>query len=49
LRSACWWSSAEQLDARITERTIELFFKGERVAADMRSAGRGRHTTIPEL
>jgi len=38
----------EQLDARITERTIELFCKGERVAVHMRSAGRGRHTTIPE-
>ena len=38
----------EQLDARITERTIELFCKSERVAVHMRSAGRGRHTTIPE-
>src|SRR6516165_8190384 len=38
----------EQLDARITERTIELFCKGERVAVHMRGAGRGRHTTIPE-
>src|SRR5215472_7305016 len=37
----------EQLDARITERTIELFCKGERVAVHMRGAGRGRHTTIP--
>jgi len=38
----------EQLDARITERAIELFCKGERVAVHMRGAGRGRHTTIPE-
>ena len=38
----------EQLDARITERTIELFCKGERVAVHMRGTGRGRHTTIPE-
>ena len=38
----------EQLAARITERTIELFCKGERVAVHMRGAGRGRHTTIPE-
>ena len=38
----------EQLDARITERTIELFCKGERVAVHMRGIGRGRHTTIPE-
>ena len=38
----------EQLDARITERTIELFSKGERVAVHLRGGGRGRHTTIPE-
>lgn len=38
----------EQLDARITPRTIELFRKGERVAVHMRGAGRGRHTTIAE-
>ena len=37
-----------QLDARITERTIELFCKGERVALHMRGTGRRRHTTIPE-
>src|SRR5437868_15274404 len=38
----------EQLDARVTERTIELFCKGERVAVHMRGGGRGRHTTIPQ-
>jgi transposase len=38
----------QQLDARITARTIELFCKGERVAVHLRGAGRGRHTTIPE-
>src|SRR4249919_1337108 len=38
----------EQLDARITERTIELFCKGERVAVHLRGGTRGRHTTIPE-
>jgi transposase len=38
----------EQLDARISERTIELFCKGERVAVHLRGGGRGRHTTIPE-
>src|SRR3954447_21982389 len=38
----------EQLDARITERTIELFCRGERVAVHLRTGGRGRHTTIPE-
>ena len=38
----------EQLDARITAHTIELFRKGERVAVHLRGAGRGRHTTIAE-
>ena len=38
----------EQLDARITEHTIELFCKGERVAVHLRGGGRGRHTTIRE-
>ena len=38
----------EQLEARITAHTIELFRKGERVAVHLRGAGRGRHTTIAE-
>src|ERR1700747_203038 len=38
----------EQLDARITAHTVELFRKGERVAVHLRGTGRGRHTTIPE-
>jgi hypothetical protein len=38
----------EQLDARITAHTVELFRKGERVAVHLRSASRGRHTTIAE-
>ena len=37
----------EQLDARITAHTVELFRKGERVAVHRRGAGRGRHTTLP--
>jgi transposase len=38
----------EQVDARITARTIELFHKGERVAVHVRTSGRGRHTTCAE-
>lgn len=38
----------EQLDARLTEHTIELFCRGERVAVHLRGGGRGRHTTIAE-
>jgi transposase len=38
----------QQLDARTTERTIELFDRGERGAVHLRGGGRGRHTTIAE-
>jgi transposase len=38
----------EQVEARITARTIELFHKGERVAVHIRGGARGRHTTLPE-
>jgi transposase len=38
----------EQVEARITARTIELFHKGSRVAVHMRTVARGRHTTLPE-
>ena len=38
----------EQVEARITANTIEIFFKGERIAAHRRSSGNGKHTTTPE-
>lgn len=38
----------QQLEARLTERTVELFHKGNRVASHLRSALKGRHTTLPE-
>ena len=38
----------EQVEARLTARTVELFHKGERVAVHLRGGGRGRHTTLPE-
>jgi transposase len=38
----------EQVEARITQRTVELFYKGERIACHMRGGLRGRHTTLPE-
>ncbi len=38
----------QQVEARITQRTIELFHKGERVACHVRGGARGRHTTVPE-
>jgi transposase len=38
----------DEVDARITARTVELFRKGERIAVHLRGVGRGRHTTLPE-
>ena len=38
----------QQVEARITQRTVELFHKGERVACHVRGGARGRHTTVPE-
>jgi transposase len=38
----------DQVEARLTARTVEIFHKGERVAAHLRGVGRGRHTTVPE-
>lgn len=37
-----------QLDARLTAATVELFHKGRRVASHVRSAIKGRHTTLTE-
>jgi len=36
----------EQLDARITAQTIEIFGKNKRVASHRRSCRKGRHTTL---
>lgn len=35
------------VDARITATTVELLFKGKRVASHARSYAPGRHTTLP--
>ncbi|WP_240756911.1 transposase [Roseicella aquatilis] len=48
-----WYSVPHRLaravvDARITERGVELFHNGSRVAAHVRSPLRHRHTTVPE-
>lgn len=41
----CQWVK-QQLDARITANTLELFHKGQRVASHIRSELKGRHTTL---
>jgi transposase len=38
----------EQVEARMTSTTIELFHRGQRVASHLRSYARGKHTTNPE-
>ena len=37
-----------EVEARLTPRTVEIFAKGERIAAHLRASGNGRHTTVPE-
>jgi transposase len=43
----------EKVDVRVAAMTVEIFFKGQRVASHVRSYERGRHTTVtahmPEL
>jgi transposase len=38
----------EQVEARVTAHTVEIFYRGERVAVHVRGGIRGRHTTLPE-
>jgi transposase len=38
----------KSLEARFTERTVECFHKGQRVASHRRSHLKGHHTTVPE-
>jgi transposase len=37
-----------EVEVRLTPRTVELFLKGERIAAHLRSSGNHHHTTVPE-
>lgn len=36
----------EKVDVRVTAMTVEIFHRGQRVAAHLRSAARGQHTTV---
>jgi transposase len=38
----------EAVEVRLTARTIEVFAKGERIAAHLRSSGNGKHTTVQD-
>jgi transposase len=37
-----------EVDVRLTARTVEIFLKGERIAAHIRNSGNRKHTTIPD-
>jgi transposase len=37
-----------EVEVRLTARTVEIFHKGERIAAHQRMSGNHRHTTLPE-
>jgi transposase len=37
-----------EVEVRLTPRTVEIFLKGERIAAHLRTGGNHRHTTVPE-
>ena len=36
------------VETRLTPRTVEVFLKGERIAAHMRGSGDGKHTTVAD-
>jgi transposase len=38
----------EEVDVRVAARTVEIFLKGERIAAHLRQATCGKHTTQPD-
>jgi transposase len=38
----------QQVEARLTGRTVEIFLKGERIASHVRNSGNHKHTTVPE-
>lgn len=46
--SVPWRFARQEVEARITVRTVEIFHKGERIAVHQRMSGNHRHTTIPE-
>jgi len=37
-----------EVEVRLTPRTVEVFLKGERIAAHLRSSGNNRHTTVSD-
>jgi hypothetical protein len=46
--TACPIAARAEVESRLTARTVEIFLKGERIAAHLRASDNGRHTTVPE-
>jgi transposase len=38
----------EEVEVRLTGRTVEIFAKGERIAVHLRGSGNGKHTTLAD-
>ncbi len=38
----------EAVEVRLTARTVEVYARGERIAAHLRSSGNGKHTTVQD-
>jgi transposase len=38
----------DQVEVRLTARSVEIFAKGERIAAHLRASGNGKHTTVQD-
>ncbi|NUJ82042.1 IS21 family transposase [Methylocystis sp. FS] len=48
-----WYSAPfrlirELVDVRVADKTVEIFFKGQRIASHLRAPNRRGHTTLPE-
>jgi transposase len=38
----------ELVDVRVADKTVEIFFKGQRIASHLRAPNRRGHRTLPE-
>jgi hypothetical protein len=47
-RTAAPGGNRSEVEVRLTPRAVEIFLKGERIAAHLRASSNHRHTTMPE-
>jgi len=45
--SAPYRFARSEVEVRLTPRAVEIFLKGERIAAHLRASGNHRHTAVP--